>query len=299
MALALPLAATSQCQPCHLAQASTQLKSNHALALRPYDGRWFAGKRIRERGGIEYAFSAQGVAIRAGGATRELPIQWLFGAGHFGATPLLLEEGEWVEHRLSWYSRPDQLSLTPGHPLRPASDMASAIGVVQSARNATRCFSCHATGVTAKLDKFTPGVVCQRCHGDGAAHNAKPSKSSVRRDRTVAACAECHRAPGRDYISAMPEIEDPVSVRFAPVGLSASVCYQRSKKLDCVTCHDPHANAAPASAASYRAACLSCHAPVAKACPRTDDCVGCHMPKATPAPFLTFTDHRIRRPTAR
>ena len=42
--------------------------------------------------------------------------------------------------------------------------------------------------------------------------------------------------------------------------LRQSACYQRSERMTCLTCHDPHAREKPKDpAAFYRQKCLSCH----------------------------------------
>jgi hypothetical protein len=41
-------------------------------------------------------------------------------------------------------------------------------------------------------------------------------------------------------LSSAPEIEDPINVRFQPIGLMASRCFKSSKGLSCGSCHDPH-----------------------------------------------------------
>ena len=71
-------------------------------------------------------------------------------------------------------------------------------------------------------------------------------------------CGECHRMPDPARPSLRPEEEDPLSVRFAPVGLMASACFRSSGRLSCVTCHDPHDNA-KRDDSFYTARCLSCH----------------------------------------
>src|SRR5262249_1146746 len=114
----------------------------------------------------------------------------------------------------------------------------------------------------------------------------------------VEACGECHRLPPPGGTSDQPERENPESIRFAPVGLMASRCFQASGRLSCLTCHDPPSATRPAPA-FYAGKCLGCHtadAPVESACRRAAraDCLPCHMPKSSPVPFLTFTDHRIR-----
>ncbi|MBM3783190.1 MAG: hypothetical protein FJW30_02460 [Acidobacteria bacterium] len=275
-------ALASPCATCHAGKAAAQSRSRHAKALRPYDGAGFAGKTLRERGGTEYRYSASGVTITRDGESREAAIQWLFGAGHFAATPLLRIDGEWIEHRVSRYTAGDRLSLTPGHSRQPADSIATALGIVQTKENERRCFGCHMTS-------GRPGVHCESCHGAGDSHPA--AAASIRRDRSVALCATCHRAPNERHASSTPELDDTASIRFAPVGLQASRCFLMSGgRLTCVTCHDPHTDLADSK--TYDAACRACHAPKQNCRP---DCASCHMPKSSPMPFLTFTDHRIRR----
>ena len=172
--------------------------------------------------------------------------------------------------------------------------------MVQDAATITRCFECHATGVKAGPDlrEMIPGVTCERCHGPGATHSARPTLNNIVRlsklnaSQSVQFCAECHR-------SAAAGLEDPVSIRFQPVGLMASKCYRVSGALSCVTCHAPHENLVRDSS-FYTARCLGCHSANGNrptvSCKRAtrQDCLPCHMKRASPLPFLTFTDHRIR-----
>jgi hypothetical protein len=110
----------------------------------------------------------------------------------------------------------------------------------------------------------------------------------------IAFCAQCHRAPD-ETLGQAPEQSDPMLVRFAPVGLSMSKCFQASGQLTCLTCHDPHENARRETA-FYSAQCSGCHVqrPSPACAFDKQDCVSCHMPKTTPVKDLTFTDHRIR-----
>ena len=192
-----------------------------------------------------------------------------------------------MEHRVSWYRGGDRLSLTPGHDPASPIDLDEALGVAQSDANARRCFGCHRTAGEA-------GVRCQACHGAGDAHRQAPGRGNITRDRSVALCASCHRSPDAEFVSPMPELEDARSIRFAPIGLQVSRCFQKSKTLTCVTCHNPHGEAAK----PVNTVCAGCHAPTraaSKKCPRTPaGCVGCHMQSSSPVPNLRFTDHRIR-----
>src|SRR5262249_15333558 len=76
-----------------------------------------------------------------------------------------------------------------------------------------------------------------------------------------------------------------------------SQCFRRSSKLSCLTCHDPHADVNQ-NTFYYVAKCVACHSNAAPAvnCRRAagDNCLSCHMPRTNTAPYLAFTDHRIR-----
>ena len=123
---------------------------------------------------------------------RVFALTWLFGAGHFARTPVFNDGERWVQQCLSWYAATGKLSLTLGHTLQPAEDIESAMGVLQTPQNAARCFG--------------SGRVCIRW---------RRRFVGIRVLRLVRAV----------IASPMPEVEAPMSVRFAPVGLVVSRCY--------------------------------------------------------------------------
>jgi len=278
---ALAIVAAEPCGSCHIALAAAHAKTRHANALKPYDGQGFAGKTLRERGGTAFSYRNPGLSIVRDGARRAAAIQWLFGAARYARTPVFQFEGQWVEHRISQYPDAGRLGLTPGQVRKPSDSFAMAFGRKLTDAGARQCFGCHSTSPQR------PGIHCERCHGDGAGGTFQPAGG-------LDLCVECHQSPNRTYTSPTPELEDPVSIRYAPVGLSASKCFEASEgKLTCVTCHDPHTDAK--TVGRYDKECLSCHQPGAKVnCPRSSNCVSCHMPKSRPFPYATYTDHRIR-----
>lgn len=310
-ALAAPVASAQfagaqVCAQCHASLARAQSASRHAAALRPAAQTDLAAlmnaRPMRERSGIAFSYSPRedgvAVSIAQGAARIDALLEWAFGAGAQGITPVARREGVYYEHRLSWYREPGHAARTLGHPGAPSETPEKALGIAQSNATITKCFACHATGVRPgpDLTGMTPGVTCERCHGPGAAHvkSALPADvarlSKLNAQESVQQCAECHRATA--------PLDDPATVRYQPVGLSASRCFQVSGTLSCITCHDPHADASQ-DAKFYAAKCLGCHAAggaAIKQCQRAEkaDCLPCHMKKASPFPFLTFTDHRIR-----
>lgn len=242
----------------------------------------------------------------------EMLLEWCFGTGAKGYTPVGRVNGEFVEHRVSWYRESGRLGLTTGHSPESPGDLQAALGIAQTPQMTSRCFGCHATGVKSggDLTGMAPGVNCERCHEPGGDHVAavkgrktiagtlvNPRKMNAKAQ--VQLCAQCHRSPDAEFQSAMPELDDPASIRFSPVGFQASACFLKSQNFKCVSCHDPHSDLKPASDPSYTTACLGCHADRPKArsaCKRAlkKDCVACHMKTSSPLPNLTFTDHRIR-----
>lgn len=269
-------------------------------------------REMRERNGAVLRYAPGDGVVEASaevaGSRASMRIEWLFGAGAKAFTPVGHDAGgRWVEHRISWYQRTGRLALTLGHSRAPSPDAASALGIVQSPDSITRCFSCHATNVKPgpDLSAMRAGVTCERCHGPGSDHVAaaragRPLRSTIlnpgRFDARglVAACSECHRSPNAEFRSEMPELEDPISIRFAPVGFQASACFKKSRDFSCTSCHDPHANPKPAADPAYTEVCLRCHASLAHAKQAKASCVGCHMKGSAPTADLSFTDHRIR-----
>jgi hypothetical protein len=306
LALAVPYAGSDACQKCHESIFRTQSASRHAAALRPASDTDLADllnmRPPRERSGVGFAYQRvpEGirVSITQGAARLDALLEWSFGAGAQAITPVGQKDGRFFEHRISWYREAGHGARTLGHPGDPSADPKQALGIDQEAATVTRCFQCHATAVQAGPDLrgMQPGVRCERCHGPGADHVKQPTAANIVKlsgqdaPQSVQLCAECHRADAA--------LEDPASVRFQPVGLAASRCFQASGTISCLTCHDAHGDASQ-DPGFYAARCLSCHekggSPVQN-CGRIErgNCLPCHMKKQSPFPFLTFTDHRIR-----
>jgi hypothetical protein len=311
------------CRPCHPAEYATQSKSRHDNALHPSAETplpsLLAGAPIRERSGIVFNYKTDPnglLAILSNGREQiEARLQWTFGSGAQAYTPVGVRNGSYFEHRVSFYTSVAHPGRTLGHPGEASRSLDSALGLVQNPDTIYRCFNCHATGVKPgpDLSAMRAGVTCERCHGPGSAHIKAvqsrrpraeilasiiaPSLHTAR--ESVLFCAQCHRSPSLTASSKAPEVEDPLSIRFQPVGLMASNCFLKSGTLACTTCHNPHRDASR-DAGFYAAKCLDCHAADTKTrstncgISKRENCIPCHMQRRSPAEFLTFTDHRIR-----
>ena len=306
------------CSKCHPGEYAREIRSRHARALRPIlqsPVTNFLVNAARPADGLRYEQKPEGIVATAqrGSAQISARLEWAFGAGAQGITPVGRSGGRYFENRLSYYSAPGRLALTYGHPLR-ADNAPALLGVLQSDHAITSCFGCHATNVEwgaqagndrPDMSSLQPGVQCERCHGPGRAHaEAATSGAIVNPGRfsakaQVEICGQCHRLPEAGNNSPEPELEDPVNVRFAPFGLMASRCFRVSGKLTCTTCHDPHEDAQPRTAGFYSTRCIGCHTGPPSSgsrCRRAAriDCLPCHMRQARLGPYLKFTDHRIR-----
>ncbi len=317
-------AACAECHPQHYARQSP---GRHARALRPI-GETPLPQRLMDRplrepdgASFEYRLAAGGLAVTASKGTAQAgaALEWAFGAGAQAFTPVGRAGRIYFEHRISYYTEPQRPALTLGHPAPPSPSAAAALGLVQAPETIYRCFHCHATGVQPgaaqpDLSGMRPGVECERCHGPGRAHIAaardkRPATQLVKTvlnpgrfpaSAVVQICAECHRQALPGEASPQPERADPLSVRFQPIGLMASKCFETSRTLSCLTCHDPHEDARHGDDEFYTAKCWGCHgAGEARAvigCRRLlrQNCLPCHMRRSSPAPYLSFVDHRIR-----
>lgn len=310
LASAADYVGNTACAPCHPAEYAKQSASHHAHSLHPIDGSLLGAALLKAGhspdGRLTYEPDGNRILVRENGAADTLLIQWAFGAGVQGSTPVGLFGQQYMEHQFSYYSRLQGFAPTFGHPAHAATPIAE-LGVFQDSRTIFHCFNCHATGVQMgangpDLRNMLLGVQCERCHGPGSAHIQAPRKQGeifnpgrLPAKALIEVCGQCHRLPGPD-MGDKPELENPVNVRFAPIGLLASRCFRESgDKLSCLTCHDPHSDARHRDSAFYTERCLSCHVnPAHHSAVQRKNCLPCHMKQASLGRFLVFTDHRIR-----
>jgi hypothetical protein len=270
--------------------------------------------------------SQSSYTITDGKETVTLPVLYAFGQGKAGQTYVLQYEGAFYESLVSYYNEIKGLDFTIGAARTVPESLRAAVGRRLPENEVSNCFSCHSTGgiVAGKLDleKMTPGIRCEACHGPGGRHVETALKKEASADLiynpgTLSGdqlsqdfCASCHR--GNDEFGLLQSMEIN-NVRFQPYRVFHSKCYSDDKRISCTACHDPHEPLAR-EVSYYDAKCTACHAvkgraaaelrTKAKPAPQgtevackvaTKDCVSCHMPKiGPPAAHFKFTDHYIR-----
>ena len=229
-------------------------------------------------------------SVTDGTLSIHVPLEWAFGLGVAGQTYVLQYQGEWYESRVSFYNETGALDLTMGAAGYRPHSIEEAFGRKMSARDKHDCFACHSTGVPDSMEininKLTPGVLCESCHGPAAEHVASrapmPKLSRQTAEEMSEVCGRCHRTWSQ---IAMDGPDDIRNVRFQPYRLTNSKCYDSADaRIRCTACHDPHRDVETKSSA-YDAKCLACHKPnsqtrAAKLCTvATENCSTCHMPK--------------------
>ena len=318
-----PLAGSQTCGGCHPTEFARQSQSAHAGALyRATDHPLFNSLPISEQlqRGAHYRFGfvrtnkELRTRLTDGTDVMDLPMEWAFGAGRQAITFVTkVNQDLYVEHYSSYFSATHQWGPTPGQAELQPTTVPLAAGVLYKISDPDAgikgCFECHSTGPvsfavdgTAQLGEL--GVRCEDCHGPGAAHAKKPTRTNIQNPKNLSAaklnefCGRCHRppaAPGQ-------QIDWNVSwnVRHQPLYLNESVCFRKSAgALSCLTCHDPHEPAGKRPAAFYNGRCMGCHSKTASApkpvCLRSTpaNCIDCHMPLVSPQAPLRFTNHWI------
>ncbi|MDX2032080.1 MAG: multiheme c-type cytochrome [Blastocatellia bacterium] len=321
-------AGTKTCALCHDKQAEGQRENSMARALETVADCEVLRKHPRmefKSGKYAYTIERRGeqsvFTVTDGRETISEPILWAFGMSVMGQTYVLRYKGRLYESRVSYYNSIDALDLTLGAPssATPAS-LEDALGRQMQSTDAKDCFGCHAqaavSGSELQLEKLTPGVTCESCHGPGADHVAlaKTGKAPAARDKKIfnpaslspydlsqQFCGACHRSWEQVQLSGLRGIGN---VRFQPYRITYSRCYDpEDRRITCTACHDPH-RAIEQDAPGYDGKCLACHQakgarPAAKkvaACKvGTQNCASCHMPRyEIPGSHFQFVDHMIR-----
>ncbi|MEZ5354148.1 MAG: tetratricopeptide repeat protein [Bryobacteraceae bacterium] len=150
-----------------------------------------------------------------------------------------------------------------------------------------------------RLDRDQRMEICMQCHLQSTSRSLP--HAVIRPGRGVFSFRAGE--PLGDYVSHFDHArgagyDDKFEIAHAAYRLRQSACF-RSSKMDCTTCHDPHAVTRGAAAVKEAsAACRVCHGTVAGSIHAgKNECVSCHMPRrrAEDVVEVVMTDHKIVR----
>jgi hypothetical protein len=360
------------CARCHPAIAQSWERTQMAHALQPASESQFLlanpdmsfqhgaylYRVARERGQSVYS-------VTDGHHTLSIPLLWAYGVGVVGQTFVFRVNNTYYETEVAYYPVLHRLSIVAGLPDSIPPTLQEAFGLPLIPVAAQQCISCHTTAAVTDdrlhVDTMIRGVTCEACHGPGAQHVARMENRSLstRASGTRAApaihpppvtsesrsaifnpgslnpvslenfCGECHRT---SRLVIAEELHGLDTVHYEPYRLEMSQCWIMTRRITCLTCHDPH-QPLQHDPSAYDAACLSCHPStpnhqatalangrgtglqqgmsgdvpyvtsdtpaspaVGRACPIANhNCVTCHMPECyLPSAPFTMSDHFIR-----
>lgn len=314
------------CADCH-APESKQLLTPMAQALEVApDCRILTarGRLTFKNGNYTYELSRQGknivYSVSDSVKSIENPVLYCFGQGHVGQTYLFRQNDVLYETRVSYFQKLNALDFTIGHRQSVPVSLDDALGRAIGGDEPQQCFGCHTTGAVngteLRLDRLSPGVGCEACHGPGEKHLVAMKQKKFEEPQifnpgglgahelSQSFCGTCHTSfeqamlqPGQSGIN---------NIRFQPYRMFNSRGHNTNDpRVGCLACHNPHEHLRK-EATYYDDKCLACHLTKPKdtaterrkaaACPvSTTKCVTCHMPKVElPGMHASFTDHWIR-----
>lgn len=303
------------CTGCHAREGEAWRASQHAHALRPFDGR----KDPPPPGAPHTPLAVIGVA----------PLEQVLLPGERGRVQVF--DPAYDREHSSWFS---VFGATPPRP----EDWGhwSRGGMNWNAQ----CAACHTTALTKGYDAATDAydtrfdaaaVGCAACHGNVKApapggHHERPSPASHAASATDT-CTACHARreeltghfrPGEAFSdhyrllgAAEPGLYWPDGQARDEVFEAGSLALSRMGHagVTCLDCHEPHGGGLRAPITND-ALCISCHAATAKRgaiaidrashghhpASATVTCVDCHMPHVTVMERDQRRDHRFSSP---
>jgi len=314
------------CVECHSKEAS-QLNTPMAQALEVAPDCKIVSARGRmtfRNGPFTYEISRQGqsviYSVSDGVKSIAQPILYCFGQGHVGQTYIFRYNDLLYETRVSFFQKLGTLDITIGHPPSVPTSLENALGRAVGGDEPRECFGCHSTravsGFDLKLDRLTPGIQCESCHGPGEKHLVAMKEKKFEEPQifnpgglgahelSQSFCGTCHTSFEQAML--MPGQAFANNIRFQPYRMFNSRGHNTNDpRISCLACHNPHEKLQKETA-YYDSKCLACHLTKTKdtkterrnapACPvSTSKCATCHMPKVElRGMHAEFTDHWIR-----
>jgi len=274
-------------------------------------------------------------------------IDYIIGSGHHTNSHMMIRNGYVHQAPITYYTQEGKWDLAPG--FEDGENQRFGRTIMSECLTCHNHTPTLAAGSDNKFDKMPLGIECERCHGAGGLHVKEkmagklvdtskaidytivnPRHLSI--DRQMDLCQRCHLQgvavlnEGKTFYDFKPgmELSDVMNVflprftdsdkRFIMASqadrLQLSDCFTVSKKLSCISCHNPHHDVHSTTENSYNSACKNCHnskttqsklldcsAPKNKRSSYKDNCVECHMPKSgsIDIPHVNITDHFISK----
>ena len=300
------------------------------------------------------------------------PLDYIIGSGQHTVSYLFSSGGYVGQAPIAFYNQRNTWDLAPGYEKGKNTRFSRLIETeCMTCHNAFPRFDAASQN---KYLSVPHGIDCERCHGPGSLHVAEikagrttdldkgPDYTIVNprhlsADLATDLCSRCHLQgiavlnEGKSFFDHRPGMalrevfnvftphysgEDEAMIMVSHVErMKRSPCFIESKKLSCITCHNPHVSVRFTPRQQYINACQSCHAklprnhiavdaqgvansaaptpaapesgrekvvnakPVETASGGTagSDCLTCHMPSngSIDIPHVAVTDHWIRR----
>lgn len=273
-------------------------------------------------------------------------IKYIIGSGYHTNSHIWNDHGYLHQAPITFYVQKKMWDMAPGFEDGENSRWDRIIS--SECMNCHNMYSKFDFASENKFISVNHGIECERCHGPGSLHVHEKTVGNIidtskYADRTIInpkrlsldlqteICQRCHLQgisvlkEGKTFFDFKPgmrvnEIMDVFMPRYKggeekfimashADRMKQSQCFIQSKKMTCITCHDPHISVTVTPVSTFNSKCISCHTAPQHTCTapesvrqtKDNDCYGCHMPvsETMDIPHVTIHDHLIRIPVAK
>lgn len=277
---------------------------------------------------------------------RSEKIEYIVGSGQHTNSHLWNSNGYLYQAPMTFYTQKGMWDLPPGFEDGENSRWSRTIST--ECMNCHNMYPQFDFTSENKFVSVKTGIECERCHGPGSIHVAEKLTgiiidTSNEADRSIVnprrlsvelqteLCERCHLQgisvlnEGKSFFDFKPgmmlnEVENVFMPRYSggketfimashADRMKQSKCFIESKKMSCLTCHNPHLSVTVTAQEKFNDDCKSCHNNSGKTCTenvvtrqkQNDNCVFCHMPVSgtMDIPHVTVHDHRIQIPISK